>query len=166
MLLPHHHRTNQRTHAAAEVVAAVRVTQINMKKNLRSLLAVIVVIAAIGYIGAQQTSHDDAVISAQETRAKLHNDTTIFVLDVRTPEEHIGERIANTMLIPVQELEQRIHELDAYKDRTIIVYCRSGNRSGVATAMLRKKGFNAVNMQGGIIRWKSKNFPTISGPMQ
>ncbi len=120
--------------------------------------------AVVGYIAAQQTMNNDAVISPKDARAQLKTDTTIILLDVRTLEEHRNERIGNTLLIPVQELEQRIHELDTYKDRTIIVYCRSGNRSGSATAILRKHGFNAINMQGGIIKWKSEQFETITGP--
>ena len=94
---------------------------------------------------------------------QLKTDTTIVLLDVRTTEEHISERIGNTPLIPVRELEQRIHELDSYKDQTIIVYCRSGNRSGTATTILRKHGFKAINMQGGIIKWKSEQFETTNG---
>ncbi len=134
-----------------------------MNKKYKNIAFIIFVVAVVGYITAQQTMNNDAVISAKDAHTQLKTDTTIVLLDVRTPEEHIGERIGNTPLIPVQELEHRIHELDAYKDRTIIVYCRSGNRSGAATTILRKHGFKAINMQGGIIKWKSEQFETTNG---
>ncbi|MFA6455915.1 MAG: rhodanese-like domain-containing protein [Bacteroidota bacterium] len=135
-----------------------------MKKQYKQLAAFLGVIALVAYGIAQQSATGSAVISATEAYAQLQKDTTIVLLDVRTPEEHYNQRISNTPLIPVQELEQRIHELDAFKDRTIIVYCRSGNRSGVATKLLRERGFNAKNMLGGILKWKAEQLPTINGP--
>ena len=113
---------------------------------------------------AQQTQ-TTATITAQETYKKL-NDTSVVVLDVRTEQEHAHERIAETPLVPVQELNERVNELIQYKNKMIIVYCRSGNRSGAATRILREHGFDAVNMSGGIIRWKSEQLPTISGEVK
>jgi len=51
------------------------------------------------------------------------------------------------------ELGTRSDELLKYKDKEIICYCRSGNRSLTAAAKLKKKGFNSANLKGGIIRW-------------
>lgn len=137
-----------------------------MNKKYKNILFAVFVVAVAGYIMAQQMMSSNTTITAKDAHAQLLSDTSIVLLDVRTPQEHNAERIGNTPLIPVDELEQRIHELDAVKDRTIIVYCRSGNRSGSATSILRKHGFNAVNMQGGIIRWKAEQFKTIAGSEQ
>jgi rhodanese-related sulfurtransferase len=137
-----------------------------MNKKQKNTAIVVFIVTVVGYIMAQQMMNDNIALSANDAHAQLQNDTSTVLLDVRTLEEHIGERIGNTPLIPVHELEQRIHELDKFKDRTIIVYCRSGNRSGSATTILRKHGFNALNMQGGIIRWKSEQFKTITGPVK
>ena len=52
--------------------------------------------------------------------------------------------------IPVQVLNQRINELDKYKDKNIAVICRSGNRSVMATKIIQAKGFNAKNVLGGM----------------
>jgi rhodanese-related sulfurtransferase len=146
------------------VVAAVdRATLIDMNKKFKIIASLIFAVAIVGYITAQQTMNKDAVISVKDAHAQLMNDTSIVLLDVRTFEEHYSERIGNTPLIPVQELEQRVHELDSLKNQTIIVYCRSGHRSGVATTLLRKKGFKAMSMQGGINQWKLEQFETITG---
>jgi rhodanese-related sulfurtransferase len=133
-----------------------------MKKTSRTIItAAVVAIVVIGYIVAQSSSVK--TISVAETKTKIEKDTAVFVLDVRTPQEHNGERIAETVFIPVQELEQRIHELDQYKNRPMIVYCRSGHRSGIATEILVKNGFNAVSMAGGINQWKAEGYSTIQG---
>jgi adenylyltransferase/sulfurtransferase len=57
-------------------------------------------------------------------------------------------------LIPVHELASRLNEIEKYKDKTIILYCRSGNRSGKATTLLNNAGFDAINLLGGMNQWK------------
>ncbi|MHB1051296.1 MAG: rhodanese-like domain-containing protein [Bacteroidota bacterium] len=134
-----------------------------MKKRTPSIIIAAVIVAAAGYMIAQQMQ--SATISSQEVY-KVLNDTSIVLLDVRTMPEHLNERIKETPLIPVQELEQRLSELDQYKGKKIIVYCRTDNRSGYATSLLRKNGFDAYNMTGGIVRWKMEKLPTISGAVK
>jgi len=136
----------------------------NKKKSKQYIIAAVIIAAAIGYMIAQQ-AQSTATISAQETYKQL-NDTSVVILDVRTEQEHEHERIAETPLIPVQELNERLGELYQYKNKKIIVYCRSGNRSGAATKILRNNGFDAMNMTGGIIRWKAEQLPTISGEVK
>ena len=86
----------------------------------------------------------------------LLNNETYYFLDVRTLKEHKIKSIPNTECIPVQEIEKRIEELNKYKNKKIIVYCRSGNRSETATKILNENGFNAYNMIGGMNDWKGK----------
>ncbi len=74
-----------------------------------------------------------------------------FLLDVREPFEHERERIDGGVLIPLGELAGRFDELPT--DRPIVVYCHSGARSAHAAAMLRSKGFEAHNLEGGILAW-------------
>lgn len=77
-----------------------------------------------------------------------------FVLDVRTPQEFAEGHVPGATNIPVQELEARIAELDAYKDQDIDVICRSGSRSSSATKTLRGSGFaRASNVRGGTMAW-------------
>ncbi len=82
------------------------------------------------------------------------------LLDVRQPMEHQQSRLPGSVFIPLGELHVRVGELDP--DKTLIVYCRSGNRSASATSMLMGAGFSDVhNMEGGIIRY---NGLVASGP--
>lgn len=68
------------------------------------------------------------------------------VIDVRTPEEFEMGHFKNALNIPYDQIEQHIKELEKFKDKTIIVYCRSGRRSGIAKKILEMNGFkNIVN---------------------
>lgn len=87
-------------------------------------------------------------------------DEGAFLLDVREVAEWIHGHIAGTVNIPLGELADRLDEVA--RDRTVIVICRSGNRSGLATQLLRSVGIDAYNMQGGSARWMQSGRPLVS----
>ena len=85
----------------------------------------------------------------------------VLLLDVRTAAEFEGRaeakygRLKNAVNIPVQELETRMKELSAWKDKQIVVYCSHSHRSPRASYMLSQNGFTKVtNMLGGMSAWK------------
>ena len=80
----------------------------------------------------------------------------ITFLDVRTLGEHKNKSIRGTKCIPLQEIEQRLNEFEDKKGKKIIVYCRSGNRSKIATKILNNNGFYAYNLSGGINQWRGE----------
>lgn len=84
----------------------------------------------------------------------------VVLLDVRTPAEFKSGNIRGSVLVPLQELHRRSDELQKYKGQEIVCYCQSGSRSLMAAAQLRKKGFNAAHLEGGIAEW---NFSQKSG---
>lgn len=92
-------------------------------------------------------------ITAPELKERLANDNDIVLLDVREPDEHAEKNISNSLLIPLGQIPARITELEPYKNREIIVYCRSGNRSGQACSYLSQYGYNVVNLSGGMLKW-------------
>jgi len=104
-------------------------------------------------------------ISVASADSLIKADTNVIVLDVRSPDEFASEtgHLKNAKLIPVDELERRIGELNAYKNKTIVTYCRSGRRSAQASDMLSKKGFKVVNVEGGISAWNQSGLPTAEG---
>jgi rhodanese-related sulfurtransferase len=77
-----------------------------------------------------------------------------LLLDVRTPAERSRESIPGSVHIPLHQLRMRAGELEKFRGRQIVCYCASGNRSLSAAAALKKLGFNAVNLVGGISNWK------------
>lgn len=88
------------------------------------------------------------------------NQDETFVLDVREDKEVAEGRIAGARHISLGNLNSRMGELNKYKDKPLLVYCRSGNRSSHACAQLSKAGFSDVyNLAGGIVAWESANLP-------
>lgn len=87
-----------------------------------------------------------------------------LLLDVREIEEHVQEHAPGSTLIPLGQLQQRLHEIDVYRHRPVVVICRSGNRSAQALKLLERAGFSAaVNVEGGMIDWKKAGLPVRSG---
>ena len=78
------------------------------------------------------------------------------VLDVREPEEFVGElgHIEGAILVPMDALSLRLPKLAGFVDRDVVVVCRSGVRSASVTAILRRAGFRRVeNLRGGMLAW-------------
>lgn len=91
--------------------------------------------------------------SPKELSTKLKNDKSIILLDVRTPLERKQEYIKGSFHIPLYDLTKENKELLKFKDKEIVCYCRTGNRSLKAASKLKKFGFKSANLSGGIIRW-------------
>ena len=72
-----------------------------------------------------------------------------LTLDVRTREEWQEEHSPTAINIPLDELEQRENELSTYKDKHLVVVCRSGNRAGMAISFLQQKGYSNLENGGG-----------------
>lgn len=85
----------------------------------------------------------------------------IKLIDVRRPEEYNEGHIGHAQLLPVQELSQeRIDALGVKKDDEILLYCRSGGRSGKALEQFLQLGYkNVKHLNGGILAWQEKNLP-------
>jgi rhodanese-related sulfurtransferase len=101
-------------------------------------------------------------ISVTELKKRLDAGETLHILDVREPEEYEMGNL-NGLLIPLHQLPERLAELKALQQAEIIVYCRSGHRSHLATEFLKSSGFtNPRNLTGGILAWKAAYEPTMN----
>jgi adenylyltransferase/sulfurtransferase len=100
-------------------------------------------------------------ITPAELAELLRGDQRPYLLDVRNPHEADIASIPGTdKLIPVDQLPERINELDTSVE--MVVYCRSGVRSGRAVELLRASGFRKLkNMVGGILRWSDEVDPAL-----
>ncbi len=121
----------------------------------KRLLNIIVLLIVAGCASNNNAQIETPAITVGELQAKIDSGAQVILIDVRTEAEYNGTlgHIDSTLLIPIDELEDRLPELEIYRDREIVVICRSGNRSNFGTKMLVKKGFNAVNMTGGMLAW-------------
>ena len=101
-------------------------------------------------------------LGAPEVARRLRADAPPILVDVREPEEFVGElgHIEGALLVPLDALESRLPKLAGYVDREIVVVCRAGARSASAAAILQRAGFsNVSNLEGGMLAWARASMP-------
>jgi rhodanese-related sulfurtransferase len=99
-------------------------------------------------------------VSVHELKQKIDVKTPVVILDVREPFEYEIARIENSKLIPLDELPERLGELN--QDAEIVALCHSGGRSASAIEFLRASGFaRSFNLAGGIDAWANEIDPTM-----
>jgi adenylyltransferase/sulfurtransferase len=100
-------------------------------------------------------------ITVRELKARMDRGDNLTIIDVREPYEYAIARIPGTLLIPLDQLEERAHELDPNAE--IILQCRSGKRSADALHRLKAKGFKRLkNLVGGVLAWSDEIDPTVA----
>jgi rhodanese-related sulfurtransferase len=126
------------------------------------LLAAILVSLAL----ASSAGYTD--VTADQAHQMLSSDPSIYLLDVRTTGEYENDgHIPGAYLIPNTELNLRSDELPMDKGGPILVYCRSGFRSSLASQDLVNLGYTDVrNMLGGFSTWAGMGYPTLMGSEQ
>jgi molybdopterin/thiamine biosynthesis adenylyltransferase/rhodanese-related sulfurtransferase len=107
----------------------------------------------------QRAAGASADVLPAELAAMLKNPDAPFLLDVREPWEWSVARIPTATLLPLGELEDSVGTLD--RARPMVVYCHSGVRSNAAAEWLRRQGFEARNLVGGIDRWSREVDPQV-----
>lgn len=127
--------------------------------------AVALAVAAIASVGllAGCSSSNEATKKVDPVEfSEVIAQPGVIILDVRTPEEFNAGHIANAININVADsnFSSEVSKLD--KNATIAVYCRSANRSAVATNEMAELGFTDMyDMQGGIIDWEAAGGPVV-----
>ena len=96
-------------------------------------------------------------ITADEVKFRLESGEKLNLVDVREPHENAEFNIGG-ILLPLGKVQtMQIEDIDDMKNEEVIVYCRSGNRSGQAALMLETFGFTDVkNLTGGMLAWKER----------
>ena len=96
-------------------------------------------------------------ITVEELKKRLDAGEKLHIVDVREPHENADFNIGG-VLIPLGQIQSmQADEIEDLKDKEVIVYCRSGNRSGQACMFLDAMGFkNTRNLVGGILAWQEK----------
>lgn len=93
----------------------------------------------------------------------MNKDGTV-ILDVREKNELKDAAIADFKHIPLGSVNGKLGELEKFKDKDVIVYCRSGHRSASACRTLTNNGFEKVhNLKGGIMAWQDAQLPIVRG---
>lgn len=93
-------------------------------------------------------------ISTDEAQSMITK-KEVEIIDVRTPGEFAEGHVPEAVNLPLQDLENQVSNLD--KNKSYLIVCRSGNRSGQASEVLVSKGFSHIyNMEGGMNQWKGE----------
>lgn len=86
------------------------------------------------------------------------------LVDVREPAEFVAGHPALARNIPAAQIEERLNELEKFKDSPLILICQTGARSSDACAKLARQGFTRVhNLAGGVVAWAEAGLPLKKG---
>ncbi len=95
-------------------------------------------------------------------QAQTLNIQGALLLDVREPAEYSEVHAVNATLIPLGQLNARLDEIAAYKDKPIAVMCHSGKRSAKAVHLLQEAGYSQIsNVTGGIVAWEKAELNVV-----
>jgi len=125
----------------------------------RILVILVIAVASVSYSCKEEESTPEIQVITAEEMQQISQIEDVQLVDVRTPEEYKEGYIENFQNINYlsDDFETEILKLD--KSKPVIVYCKSGNRSGKCAAKLKEKGFVKIyDLDGGIAKWKFKGY--------
>lgn len=126
-----------------------------IKRRLISIMGALVLLFVLSACGSPKEEEpvDYKQISAKEAKEIMDSGEEYILLDVRSEEEFAEKHIPGAVLIPHTEIADRAEEELPDKEKNILVYCRSGNRSKIAAQILADLGYTGVFEFGGINSW-------------
>ena len=117
------------------------------------LLATLASVVALAAEPALAPISQEALLERQEK-----GDETLYVLDVRSPEEYASGHVPGAINIPYDQIASRIAEVP--KDQDVVLYCKSGRRAGIAAEVLAGQGYERLqHLEGDIVAWVEKGRP-------
>lgn len=108
----------------------------------------------------QQSRSSGRNLNTRELTAMVNRDEAL-VLDIRPKKDFASGHIVGSVNISSDQLKTRMAELEKHKDKTIIVVCASGMNAGAACTELKKEGFIAARLSGGISGWRGESLPVV-----
>ena len=125
-----------------------------MKRILPVFLLLLLLLTGCGETTSNASSEDGYQQISQEEAKEMMDTQDVIILDVREQDEYDSGHIPGAVLLPVNSIDEtRAAQVIPTKDTTVLVYCRSGNRSRTASARLAGLGYTQVYEFGGIRDW-------------
>ena len=123
--------------------------------------ALAVIVGLIIWVETRRATRGFKDVPPAEAVRFMNHDGALM-LDVREDSELVNGSVTDAKHLPLELLKQRLEEIDEYKERPVIAYCGTGQRSAQACAILRKHGFQQVyNLKGGLNAWKGEGLPVV-----
>ena len=117
------------------------------------LLATLASVVALAAEPALVPISQEALLERQQK-----GDETLYVLDVRSPEEYASGHVPGAINIPYDQIASRMAEVP--KDQDVVLYCKSGRRAGIAAEVLAGQGYERLqHLEGDIVAWVEKGRP-------
>ena len=129
---------------------------------MKKIMFVILIIASLLMISCDNSAENIEgngtegkvlMISPEEAKESLDENSEIILLDVRTPSEYESGHIEGAVLLPLDNITEEASEVIPDNEKIYYVYCRSGNRSATAEQLLVDMGYKNIYDLGGIIDW-------------
>ena len=125
-----------------------------MKRILPVFLLLLLLLTGCGETTSNASSEDGYQQISQEEAKEMMDTQEVIILDVREQDEYDSGHIPGALLLPVGSIdEDTATEVIPEKDSTVLVYCRSGNRSKTASSALAELGYTNIYEFGGISTW-------------
>ena len=127
-------------------------------KRFLILVATAATLSSLLLYGCSNNTSNDNInvkkISSEEAKSIIDSSNDEIIVDVREKNEYEEGHIKDSILIPLDTLENTIEDIIKDKDSQILVYCRSGRRSAEASKIIKSLGYTNIYDFGGIIDWK------------
>ncbi len=130
---------------------------ISLNWYLFVMLAVIVLLLSLNPSGGAKKISPLQLPNLQKRESAV-------VVDVCAAEAYLAGHIAQSINLPLDQINDKIAKLNKHKNKPIIVACQNGNRSVKAASILRNKQFNQIYiLEGGLAAWRKENLPLVKG---
>ena len=125
-------------------------------------IAFLVTLGMLVYTEYMRLSTANTALSPYDATQKMNAGDSIF-LDVRDDGEFKGGHLLNARSMPVNKLAERMHEIEKFKEKPVVIYCDNGMRASRAAGKLKKAGFSDLyTLAGGLVAWEKANLPTVT----
>ena len=129
---------------------------------IQKIMLAIALLAIVGFIpGIIGRLRRGSMMEVDVLKQKLDDDEDVLLIDVRTAEDYDGEQghVKGSVLIPIEELDKRLSEIENFQEKTVMTICRTDRRSAKAAQILTKHGFSDVHViRNGMTAWHEAGY--------
>jgi uncharacterized membrane protein YdjX (TVP38/TMEM64 family) len=133
---------------------------------IQKIMLAFALLAIVGFLpGLIGRLRRGPMMDVENVKQKLDTGEDVLLLDVRSAEDYVGEQghVKGSLLIPLEELNSRLSEIENFQEKTVMTICRTDRRSAKAALILAKNGFADVHVvKQGMTDWNIKGYPTES----
>lgn len=134
-------------------------TDRRLRREWLRLAAATTLAATLAACGQTEASMD--AVSLEVARAE-HEAGRAVLIDIREPQEHATGVAAGVRLLPMRQLNQRLHEIPTRPDQPVLLICNTQNRSSATLRALRERGYVHVRyVNGGMSEWARRGWPMV-----